>query len=224
MDFMRIISQAGPLGWLTLGILLFMSVMSWAIIAQKYRYMSRMRKHSNDFLQKFWNSRNLENLYESSKESPISPALKMFTSGYVELVKLSQGKSKKDEGARLELDQIDNIERALRRSLSSEVGVLQKFLAFLATTGSTAPFIGLFGTVVGIMRSFHQIGLAGQASIADVAPGISEALFATACGLAAAIPAVVAYNFFINQVRRMTTDLENFGIDFLNIVKRNFFA
>jgi biopolymer transport protein TolQ len=126
-------------------------------------------------------------------------------------------------GNTIQLSGIDNLERSVRKSTENEVSEMENRLTILATTGSTGPFIGLFGTVWGIMGSFHQIGITGSASLAAVAPGISEALIATAIGLAAAIPAVVIYNNCIAVIRKEEISLNNFSSDFLNIVKRNFF-
>ena len=206
-----------------------MSVISWAIMVQKSLILRKIRKESKKFLEAFWHSRNLEKLYDSTKASQPSPLLSTFQSAYVELIKLSRSTKTTDSPSTsepkkgtLDLGKIDNVERALRRTATIQIDYLERYLSFLATTGSTAPFIGLFGTVIGIMRAFHQIGLAGSASISEVAPGISEALLATAAGLGAAIPAVVAFNLFRSKIRQISTDLETFSSDFLNIVKRNF--
>ena len=129
----------------------------------------------------------------------------------------------KNSADRPQLSGLDNLERSIRKATENEIAKMETRLTVLATTGSTGPFIGLFGTVWGIMGSFHKIGATGNASLAVVAPGISEALIATAIGLAAAIPAVVLYNNFVAQVRREEIELNNFSADFLNIVKRNFF-
>lgn len=227
MNILKIISQAGPLGWATLAVLLTMSVVSWGVMGFKFVTFAKLRQRTARFLESFWQSRNLEKLYDAAKGLPKSAVSQVFQAGYVELVKISQSEhgDSKSETVRHNnnADKIDNVERALHRAATAEISHLESNLTFLATTGSTAPFIGLFGTVVGIMRSFHQIGLSGTANIADVAPGISEALFATACGLAAAIPAVVAYNQFHANLKRVTSELETFSADFLNIVKRNFF-
>jgi biopolymer transport protein TolQ len=115
----------------------------------------------------------------------------------------------------------DNIKRALRRAIATEMTRMSQMVPFLATTGNTAPFIGLFGTVWGIMNSFHGIGLKGSANLAVVAPGISEALVATAAGLAAAIPAVIAFNFFMSKIRVVESELQSFSADFLNIIERD---
>ena len=158
------------------------------------------------------------------------PLAEVFRAGYIELSKLS--KTTQDSGRKpnpdditsmsTELGGIDNVSRALRQAVISETTKLEKTLPFLATTGNTSPFIGLFGTVWGIMNAFKGIGVKGSASLAVVAPGISEALIATAAGLAAAIPAVVAYNYYLNRVRILVSDMDNFSSEFLNIVERHF--
>ncbi|RME34608.1 MAG: Tol-Pal system subunit TolQ, partial [Deltaproteobacteria bacterium] len=148
-----------------------------------------------------------------------SPLAVLFREGYRELAR-SQRPATETGGAVADLGRADNVARALRRAMTSETQRLERYLTFLATTGSTAPFIGLFGTVWGIMDSFHGIGKTGSASLAVVAPGISEALIATAIGLVAAIPAVVAYNHFVSKVNVLTGEMDNFSQEFLNIVQR----
>lgn len=137
--------------------------------------------------------------------------------------KLADVNKSESETEKIRLNGIENLERVLRKSTENEISLMESHLTVLATTGSTGPFVGLFGTVWGIMGSFHKIGQTGSASLAVVAPGISEALVATAIGLAAAIPAVVLYNNFVAQIRKEEIALNNFSSDFLNIVKRNFF-
>ena len=155
----------------------------------------------------------------SSRNSYLkSPVAQVFRSGYVELARLKKRSGDDDLGGGIE-----NVERALRRSANAESTAMESMTAFLATVGSTAPFIGLFGTVWGIMKAFQDIGRMGSANLATVAPGISEALIATAAGLAAAIPAVIAYNFFLARIRVLEGEMEAFSSDFLNIVKRHFF-
>jgi biopolymer transport protein TolQ len=129
----------------------------------------------------------------------------------------------KDEKGSMSFGGIENIERALRRASTTEMTELERLVPFLATVGSTSPFIGLFGTVIGIMKSFAEIGAKGSANLATVAPGIAEALIATAAGLLAAIPAVIAYNFFGARIKVLGVEMENFSADFMNIVRRHFF-
>ena len=167
-----------------------------------------------------------------AKKLGASPVARIFRVGYVELNKvsrLSQGGGKapvRKDGRSPETINghgagTGNVKRALRRATNAEMGRMTQMVPFLATTGNTTPFIGLFGTVWGIMNSFHGIGLTGSASLAVVAPGISEALVATAAGLAAAIPAVIAFNHFSNRIGILETELNNFSADFLNIVERD---
>ncbi len=150
----------------------------------------------------------------------------MFRVGYIELDKFRVNPKNAPEGGfqNPQFDGIDNISRALGRSMSAEITRLGKYLSFLATTGNTAPFVGLFGTVWGIMTAFREVGLRGSANLATVAPGIAEALVATAAGLAAAIPAVIAYNYYISQLGILETEMRNFSSDLINIIKRDLLA
>jgi biopolymer transport protein TolQ len=198
-------------------ILLAMSIGCWIIIFNKVALLRRAEQRSGAFLETFWNSRKLEDVYDELGRFEGSPVASVFKAGYVELTKLTQGANQK----RGLLSGADNLQRALRRAASSERTTLEHRMTMLATTGSTAPFIGLFGTVWGILRAFQKIGATGQATIQTVGPDIAHALIATAVGLAAAIPAVMAYNFFTRQIRVLNNDMINFADDFLNIVKRH---
>lgn len=227
-EIIQMILYAGPMVRFVLLLLLFFSVMSWAIIFAKHFSIRKARKESARFLDLFWNSRDLSEAFASSKRLGSSPLAKVFRVAYVELQKVnrSQSSSTGDEvTGEASLSQkmvgVDNVKRALRRAVNMELTGLGKALPFLATTGNTTPFIGLFGTVWGIMNAFTGIGLKGSASLAVVAPGISEALIATAAGLAAAIPAVVAYNYFTNKVRILESEMHNFSADFLNLIERD---
>jgi biopolymer transport protein TolQ len=153
-----------------------------------------------------------------------SPLIALFNEGYAELKKLMEKGEEKEDSSVIstELGGIDNIARALRRATTSEITRLERYLTFLATAGSTAPFIGLFGTVWGIMTAFKGIGETGSASLSVVAPGIAEALIATAIGLVAAIPAVMGYNHFQNRIKVLIAEMDNFPTEFLNIVHRTF--
>jgi len=221
------ILNAGPMVRLVLLLLLFFSVTSWAIIFYKYRFIRKARKESGYFLDLFWNKQSLSKAFSASKQLQYSPLARVFRIAYLELkkVKTSQASSAEDERERegrstQDVAAVDNVKRALRRAANMELTGLNRALSFLATTGNTTPFIGLFGTVWGIMNAFRGIGLRGSASLAVVAPGISEALIATAAGLAAAIPAVVAYNYFNSKVRVLESEMHNFSADFLNLVER----
>lgn len=227
-DIIHMIIYAGPMVRLVLLILLFFSVASWAIIFAKYRSIRKARRESAHFLDIFWNSRDLAEAFAASKRLRESPVARVFRVAYVELRRVNKSRSaatgdtNADEGLLGQsMVAVDNIKRALRRAVNMELTGLGKALPFLATTGNTTPFIGLFGTVWGIMNAFRGIGLRGSANLAVVAPGISEALIATAAGLAAAIPAVVAYNYFSNKVRILESEMQNFSADFLNLVERD---
>jgi biopolymer transport protein TolQ len=221
------ILNAGPMVRFVLLLLLFFSITSWAIIFYKYRFIRKARKESAYFLDLFWNRQSLSKAFSASKQLQYSPLARVFRIAYLELKKVntSQSSSKEGETGRgttssQDVAAVDNLKRALRRAANVELTGLNRALSFLATTGNTTPFIGLFGTVWGIMNAFRGIGLRGSASLAVVAPGISEALIATAAGLAAAIPAVVAYNYFNSKVRVLESEMHNFSADFLNLVER----
>jgi biopolymer transport protein TolQ len=209
---------------LTLLTLIVMSVVSWAIIFTKRTALETVTSANKPFLDAFWKASSLDDVYNSLDKYPNSSFARVFRSGYLELRKIADsGLAGSGEKGGPLLSGLDNLERALRKAIDNEVARMETRISILATTGSTGPFIGLFGTVWGIMGAFHKIGATNMASLAVVAPGISEALIATAVGLAAAIPATVAYNHFITRIKREETDLNSFSSDFLNISKRNFF-
>ncbi len=221
------ISHSGPVVFFVLLVLVFFSVASWAVIFIKYNYIRKAFRESALFTDFFWKSRDLSDAFTKSKQLRNSPIARVFRIGYVELRKISQTTrasaeaAAHDAGWQSRATGMDNIKRALRRATNTEVIRMTQLVPFLATTGNTTPFIGLFGTVWGIMNSFHGIGLRGSASLAVVAPGISEALIATAAGLAAAIPAVIAFNYFMQKIRILEAELQSFSADFLNIIERD---
>lgn len=228
IDLIHMVSNAGFVVQLVLAILLFFSVFSWAIIFIKSRHIRRAYRESAHFIDYFWKSGDLSDAYAKCRQFQHSPIARVFRTGYLELRKVVQRTGSPDEpdsGNDLQLNArlsgSEHIQRALRRSVTTELTRLNQLVPFLATTGNATPFIGLFGTVWGIMNSFHGIGLRGSASLAVVAPGISEALVATAAGLAAAIPAVIAFNFFTQKIRVIETELQGFSADFLNIIERD---
>jgi biopolymer transport protein TolQ len=229
MDYIQIISNASLMVKFVLLLLLFFSVMSWAIIIIKMRYMRKAFKESEIFIDYFWKSRDLASAFTKAKQLRGSPVARIFKIGYTELRKLNTGGKRGDvpdadeRGSSLRhgISGTDNVKRALRRATNTEMTRVTQMVPFLATTGNTTPFIGLFGTVWGIMNSFHGIGQRGSASLAVVAPGISEALVATAAGLAVAIPAVIAFNHFMQKIRVIETELHSFSADFLNILDRD---
>jgi biopolymer transport protein TolQ len=220
---LELILGAGPVVKLVLLVLVYFSVVSWAIIFLKFRVIHRATRDSEKFLDFFWAKKRFDLIGQGLKDYPYSPLVVLFREGYKELIKVQGRRSGEQEhqGVSADLGGAENVGRALRRATTLEIHRLEKFLTFLATTGSTAPFIGLFGTVWGIMDAFHGIGETGSASLAVVAPGISEALVATAIGLVAAIPAVVAYNHFVNKVNVLSGEMDNFSQEFLNIVERS---
>lgn len=218
------ISTASPIVQLTLLSLVGMSVVSWAIVLQKRKQFKTVREANLPFEEKFWKAGSLEEVQDSLQDFPDSNLASVFRLGYTELRKLAESHlSSPGEGESPNLSGLDNLSRALRKAIDLEIARLESRLIFLATVGSVGPFIGLFGTVWGIMSSFQKIGQTGMASLAVVAPGIAEALIATGVGLAAAIPATIAYNHFVAQIKRQELDLNNFAADFLNLAKRNFF-
>ena len=232
LDLIHIVSNAGLMVQFILLLLLFFSISSWAIILIKYRYIKKSFRESAEFTEFFWKSRDLSNAFAKAKQLHGSPLARIFRIGYVELKKMSQSghqiasdashsSGSNNPSLNKRFTGTDNVKRALRRAINTEMTRMTQMVPFLATTGNTTPFIGLFGTVWGIMNSFHGIGQKGTANLAVVAPGISEALVATAAGLAAAIPAVIAFNYFTNKIRTVESELQSFSADFLNIIERD---
>lgn len=223
MDILHIVSGASLMVQFVLLILLFFSIASWTIIFIKWIYIRRAFRESTDFMEVFWESRDLSVAYKEAKELEGSPLARVFSIGYSELKKLGHSNARSGEDSDSSIGErfrgIDNVKRSLRRAINSEVTRMTQMIPFLATAGNTTPFIGLFGTVWGIMESFRGIGLTGSASLAVVAPGISEALVATAAGLAVAIPSVIAFNYFMQRIRVMDSELQSFASDFLNIIE-----
>lgn len=227
-SLLNMILDAGIMVQFVLLLLLFFSVVSWAIIFMKYRSIKKVKRENDMFLDAYMKSNKLSDIFPESKKYKNSSIAEVFQAGYTELVKITKvireatSAKETDEltGAHLEMKGIDNVERALNRACSSEATKLESTLGFLATTGSASPFIGLFGTVWGIMDTFRSIGTRGSATLAVVAPGISEALIATAAGLAAAIPAVIFYNYYLNRIKNMTMEMDNFASEVLNIIER----
>ena len=217
-SIVTLIWQADLVVQLVLLVLLSMSVACWAIILNKFLAVRKATRQSQAFLELFWKARQLDDVYERTGRYPRAPVAEVFKSGYIELQRLTTG----DTQGAMDLGLTENIERALRRTTNTELNQLDRLISVLATTGSTAPFIGLFGTVWGILRAFQKIGVTGQASIQTVGPDIANALVATAVGLLAAIPAVMAYNYFNSQIKGIASEMDAFSSDFLNIVKRHY--
>ncbi|MEZ4270712.1 MAG: protein TolQ [Myxococcota bacterium] len=217
--FSSVLHAAAPEQLIML-ILLIFSISSWAIIFFKLRSFKRATRDSQAFLDSFWSSKRLDAIYQKTETLAASPVSQVFRAGYIEMAKLREKEKENDE---TQVGDLENVERSMRRAAAAELTSLEAMVSFLATTGSSAPFIGLLGTVLGIMSSFQDIGRMGNANLATVAPGIGGALVATAFGLFAAIPAVMAYNYFASRIRVIDTEMSNFSADFLNIIKRHFF-
>ena len=222
LSIQKLIADAGPVVKFVLALLVLMSVVSWYIIAYKALALRRARAETQVFLEAFWQSKQLDAIFQTSETLRNSPVSQVFRAGYIELSKLKSGARQGDTMHGV-LGDLENIERALNRAQNTERVALESMTGWLATTASAAPFVGLVGTGWGIMDSFINIAARGDATLLTVAPGIAEALVATAIGLVAAIPAVIFYNHFVQKTRVLETDMENFGSDFLNIVKRHFF-
>jgi len=227
-EFWQMVSSASPLAKVVLLILLALSLGCWMIICYKYLAFRSMEKNSRRFLRIFRTSPNLKTVKANVNGIGSCHLVELFTVGYEELWKLSKGSrydARKEEGIEQKEAKYDGaISQVLHRVLTTEILLqqtkMERYLGFLATTGNTAPFVGLFGTVWGIMDSFRHIGIKGSASLAVVAPGIAEALIATAAGIAVAVPAVVAFNVFTNKVSQFRSEMDAFSSEFLAIVER----
>jgi biopolymer transport protein TolQ len=217
---LRHVMLAGPIVKLVLIILIAFSVISWAIIFLKFRLFKGIEKNQVAFAKAFAEGKSLTVLYELADKGPRSPLTEVFLSGYLEITRIQRERSEAPKGASLPSFPVDNVARAMRRASQEQVGSMEDLLPFLATTGSATPFIGLFGTVWGIMNAFSGIAATGNATLATVAPGIAEALIATAAGLAAAIPAVMAYNYFLNRIRMVLNRMDSFNAEFVNFLQR----
>ena len=216
---LSLITGSGFVVQSVLYLLVVCSVVSWGIVIHKFRQIRAARRQSSDFVRVFWETKNLTTIYEAVDELARSPVAQVFRGGYREVVRLNKDRQ---EDAAPAATRVESVERAMRRAMSEQVTELERHLTFLATTASAAPFIGLFGTVWGIMNAFLGLSATHSSSIQAVAPGIAEALIATATGLAAAIPAVVAYNYFSREIRVVVDDMKNFASEFLSIVERHF--
>ena len=226
LDPLQLMLDASGVVKLTLLTLIGMSIACWFIIGTKAVRLQQATRQSAKFLDAFWSKQDgnkwsperLETIYAQIGALGGSPLARVFHAGYVELAKITQGERAASAG------DLESVERALKRASGNEMTTLENQLPVLATTGSVGPFIGLFGTVWGIMSSFLAIGAQHGATLDVVAPGIAEALIATAVGLLAAIPAVMAYNYFVRRIRVLESETDAFAADLLNIVKRHFLA
>lgn len=220
-----LILNAGPVAKFVLALLALFSIVCWALIVEKWWQFGRIKQQTIRFLKTFREGRRFSAVYGAAKKHRESPLAQIYIAAYQEM----SGSAPYAEMVDRLLDEAEDgfggerleaVNRAMRRATSEEIARLERYLPFLATTASSAPFIGLFGTVWGVMESFRGIGAQGSASLAVVAPGISEALIATAAGLGAAIPAVIGYNYFVNRVKRWASEMDGFTLDLLNLLTR----
>lgn len=231
MSAINLILQAGVVAKAVLLVLLFFSLACWTIIFLKLRSFRRVDRQDERFLRLFRESKGLHNAYEDCRRFPQSPLAALFREGYRELnVALKGNPTPGGSPASLEgparglevsaEDLLSRVSRTLRHASLREISGLERLIIFLATTGNVTPFIGLFGTVWGIMDAFHSIGLTGSANLGAVAPGIAEALITTAAGLAAAIPGVIAYNYFLNRIKGAAIRMDLFALEFTGMAER----
>jgi biopolymer transport protein TolQ len=216
MNIFKLITDASPVVQLILLILLFFSVFSWTIIIFKRKMLKVASLQSQKFLAVFKKTKNLTEVNEASKAFQASPLAAIFQAGYKEMSYLAKTNPQGNQNS----SRLENLSRALTKASNAEVAKMERLMSFLATTGSVAPFIGLLGTVWGIMDTFLNIGVTRSTSLISVAPGIAEALIATAIGLFAAIPAVIAYNYFLHRIKDYITDMEDFSLELLSIAER----
>ena len=225
-DFFKLLGEGGAIAQIVLVILLIFSLISWAVIFYKFYQFNRAERQTKTFLDVFRKSSKFSEVHAVCRTLTESPLTGLFQAGYGELntqLRGPAGENKPAQGAaRPTLKSLDAVDRALLRATTVEMNRLEQRVPFLATTASITPFIGLFGTVWGIMDSFQRIGVAGSSSLGVVAPGIAHALIATAAGLFAAIPAVYFYNHFTNRVKHFSGEMDDFALEFLNISERNF--
>ena len=227
-DILKVVRDTGPINQAVLALLVLSSIVSWAIVLLKFLSFRKIEHQTRSFLDVFRRSSKFSEVQAVCPTLPESPLVGVFQAGYAEMnaqfriTSAQAPASPAAPAARPMLKSLDAVDRALIRAATTEVNKLERRLTFLATTASAAPFVGLFGTVVGIMIAFNRIGATGSTNLAVVAPGISEALIATAAGLAAAIPAVYFYNHFTHRVKEFSSVMDDFALEFLNIAERNF--
>jgi len=226
-SFWQLLIELGPMGKSIFVLLAVMSISSWAVMISKLVQYRRAAHHGEQFLKIFRRSKRFSEVNAAADQLQGTPMVGLFQAGYAEIsaqVKAHQesARTSGEPGTTFRVRSLDAVERSLRRAISTELTLLDKGTAVLATTAAAAPFIGLFGTVWGIMIAFQSIGASGSTSLAAVAPGIAEALINTAAGLAAAIPALVGFNYFGSRLRQMRGQMEDFVLEFLNLTESNF--
>ena len=217
--------DAGPMAKVVLAVLILFSLGSWAVMIGKLVQLRRADEQSGKFLEAFHRSQRFSEVNSQAGKLKASPLVGIFQAGYAEIdaqIKNAQGPDAGGERKTYKITSLPALQRTLTRAAGIELQGLTRWITVLATTAAATPFIGLFGTVWGIMEAFNNIGMTGSTSIVAVAPGISEALINTAAGLAAAIPALIGYNYFSHRVRMLRGQLEDFALEFLNLAERNF--
>lgn len=222
-----LILHSGPVALAVLLILLFFSIFSWAVIFKKVRIYREVEQQSQEFHEEFRRRNSLSEIYRECERYPMSPLAGIYRSGYEELnhrIQSARQRAENDEMVQGEviLRSMESLRRTLQKAASAEMMTLESSLNWLATTGAVTPFIGLFGTVVGIINAFQGLGAGGPSTIQAVAPGISEALVATAAGLFAAIPAVIGYNHFVARLRQFGAEMDDFSAELMNLIERSF--
>ena len=213
-DLVQMVQETGPAGWVVLGILIIFSIFSWTVIFAKASALGGARRMNFRFLRAFRKAAALEGAMVASEQYRPCPLVSVFDFGYEEVERQVKGRGR--------LNNRTALERALQLGVSEEVAKMERNMHWLAITASVSPFVGLLGTVLGIIRTFNALGQQGSTSLAAVGPGISEALIATALGLFAAIPAALFYNLFGNRIREMGARLDDFSLEFLNLAERSF--
>jgi len=219
VNLWEVVLHSGMVAKVVLLVLAVFSVVSWVVIFQKAALLSRSRGVTERFRSVFRRATDWRELKASSSDFSASPLMGLFTAGYSEVTYQLRPVH---PGAKVQIKSMEAVERSLQRASVVEMGRMEGYLGILATIAAVSPFIGLFGTVWGIIDAFRGIGATGNASLATVAPGISEALVATAIGLVAAIPALMAYNFFQGQLKQWQTELDDFSLEFISLAERNF--
>ena len=214
-SFIDLLLRASPIAKGVLILLLIFSVYSWAIIISKWRWLRDAEKQTRAFLSRFQRGGKLSELYHGTDTEDISPLVRVFIAGYDEI-------NNQIGEAGGQVRSIDSLNRVLQSATISEVSQMERRLTWLATTANASPFIGLFGTVVGIIIAFRGLSTASATSIQAVAPGIAEALIATAAGIAAAVPAAIFYNLFLNRIKALTAIIDRFSLELINLVERHY--
>jgi biopolymer transport protein TolQ len=223
MDFIGILMLSKGLILIVVIAQIALVALTFFVTVYKLIQISQAQSQSVSFLDRFWESKRLDDIYKVAEALKHSPLAVMFKAGYVELSKIKKRSEQAGDSMHDRMEDTTNIERALGRAKVSELTKLETMLPFLATVGAASPFVGLFGTVWGIMEAFLNIAAAGSAELSEIAQPIAEALGTTALGLMSAVPAVVAFNYFNRRIKVLSAEMQTFGSDYLNIIRRHFF-